>query len=208
MTRPAVSIAVIDSGSGNLRSVQRALARAGGNPIVTSDPDLVRRADRVVVPGQGAFADCRRALRLRGLDEAILEAITGGRPYLGICLGLQVLFDESEEHGPVSGLGVLPGKVVKFRGGDGIKVPHIGWNQVRAAHEEPLMVGIADNAYFYFVHSYHVVPRDPAVISLWCDHGGPFVAAVRQGNLFACQFHPEKSQADGLRLLEAFVERA
>ncbi len=200
-----MTIAVVDSGSGNLRSVEKALARVGGRPIVTSDPDVVRRADRIVVPGQGAFADCIRALAERGLDAALREVIASGRPYFGICLGLQILFDQSEEHGPVPGLGVLPGRVVRFSSAER-KVPHIGWNQVRQGSSEPLMAGIADGTYFYFVHSYHAVASDPSDVALWCDYGGSFAAAVRRDNLFACQFHPEKSQAAGLRLLANFVE--
>ncbi|HTE53073.1 MAG TPA: imidazole glycerol phosphate synthase subunit HisH [Kofleriaceae bacterium] len=222
MTAP--SIAVVDSGSGNLRSVERALERVGGAPRLTSDPDAVRRADLVVVPGQGAFADCMAAMRQRGLDQAIGEVVRAGRPYLGICLGLQILFDESEEHGPVAGLGILPGRVVRFRANQigGLKVPHIGWNQVRpggpdgasagaaeaggtGARGEPLLAGIPDGAHFYFIHSYCAEPADPALVALRCDYGGAFCAAVRRDNLFACQFHPEKSQAMGLRLLANFV---
>ena len=204
-------IAVVDSGSGNLRSVERALERAGGAPRVTSDPDQVRRADRVVVPGQGAFADCMTSMRARGLDEVLREVVRAGTPYLGICLGLQILFEESDEHGPVPGLGILPGRVVRLRadGGPPIKIPHIGWNQVRpargAAASEPLLAGVPDGAHFYFIHSYCAEPADPALVALACEYGGSFCAAVRRDNLFACQFHPEKSQAMGLRLLANFV---
>jgi glutamine amidotransferase len=199
-----MTIAVVDSGSGNLRSVEKALVAAGGEPVVTADPDRVRAADRVVVPGQGAFADCMRNLAARGLDAAIRESIRAGRPYLGICLGLQVLFEDSEEHGPVAGLGILPGHVVRLRP-QALKVPHIGWNQVAARRPEPLMAGIPEQGSFYFVHSYVAVPADPSLIALACDYGGPFAAAVRRDNLFACQFHPEKSQRHGLRLLANFV---
>ena len=198
-------IAVVDSGSGNLRSVERALAHAGGAPVLTRDPDLVRRADRVVVPGQGAFADCMAAMRRSGLGEAIREAVAAGKPYLGICLGLQILFEDSEEHGPAPGLGILRGHVVRFPAGR-LKVPHIGWNQVRAARAgEPLLAGIPPEAHFYFIHSYLAVPAEHSAVALTCDYGGPFCAAVRVGNLFACQFHPEKSQAVGLRLLSNFA---
>ena len=201
---------MVDSGSGNLRSVERALAHVGGEPRLTADPDAVRRADLVVVPGQGAFADCMAEMKRRGLDEAVRECVAAGRPYLGICLGLQILFDESEEHGPVAGLGILRGKVVRFRGGDGLKVPHIGWNQVRggAGGRDRLLAGVPETAHFYFIHSYCAAPADPDLVALTCDYGGEFCAAVRQGNLFACQFHPEKSQAVGLRLLTSFVEDA
>jgi imidazole glycerol-phosphate synthase subunit HisH len=202
-------IAVVDSGTGNLRSVEKALAHAGGSPVVTSDPDVVRRAERVVVPGQGAFRDCLAGLRARGLDEAVREAIAAGRPYLGICLGLQVLFDESEEQGPTPGLGILPGRVVRFRPADrALKVPHMGWNEVRLRRPEPLWRGIAEGAHVYFVHSYFAAPADPSIVRLEADYGGPFAAAVRRDNVFACQFHPEKSQAVGLRLLASFVEGA
>ena len=199
-------IAVVDSGSGNLRSVERALAHVGGAPVLTRDPDVVRRADRVVVPGQGAFADCMAAMQRSGLGEAVREVIRAGVPYLGICLGLQILFEDSEEHGPVSGLGILPGHVVRFPSGP-LKVPHIGWNQVRGARDggEPLLRGIPPEAHFYFIHSYVAVPAQARSVALTCDYGGAFCAAVREGNLFACQFHPEKSQAVGLRLLANFA---
>jgi glutamine amidotransferase len=198
-------IAVVDSGYGNLRSVEKALASVGGAPQVLSDPDAVRRADRIVVPGQGAFGDCAAAFKERGLGDAVREVIAAGRPYLGICLGLQMLFEDSEEHGPVEGLGLLEGHVVRFRPNDpALKVPHMGWNRV-TGKGDPLLEGIPPDAYFYFVHSYHVVPKDPTIIALRCDYGGEFTAAIRKDNLFACQFHPEKSQAVGLHLLSNFV---
>jgi imidazole glycerol-phosphate synthase subunit HisH len=199
-------IAVVDGGTGNLRSVENALSHVGGRVTVTADPDVVRRADRIVVPGQGAFRDCLAGLRARGLDEAIRESIHAGKPYLGICLGLQLLFDESEEHGPIAGLGILPGKVIRFRDlPRTLKVPHMGWNSVTAAREEPLWRGIPEGAFAYFVHSYHAVPADPTMVALTSDYGGPICAAVRKDNVFACQFHPEKSQRVGLTLLESFV---
>jgi glutamine amidotransferase len=199
-------IAVVDVCSGNLRSVEKALAHVGGDPIVTRDPEVIRRADRVVVPGQGAFGAFAHGLAERGLEAPLREALASGRPFLGICLGLQVLFDESEEQGPVAGLGLVPGKVVRFRPADpALKVPHMGWNRTHPLRDDPLLAGIPDGGYFYFVHSYYVVPDDPAVTVLTCDYGGPFCAAIRKDNLFACQFHPEKSQALGLRLLENFV---
>jgi imidazole glycerol-phosphate synthase subunit HisH len=199
-------IAVVDSGSGNLRSVERALAHVGGAPVLTRDPDVVRRADRVVVPGQGAFADCMAAMTRSGLGDAVREAVRSGRPYLGICLGLQILFEDSQEHGPVEGLGILPGHVVRFPAGP-LKVPHIGWNQVSPApvREEQLLRGIPPAAHFYFIHSYYAVPAEPGQVALTCDYGVRFCAAVRVDNLFACQFHPEKSQAVGLQLLANFA---
>lgn len=201
-----MTIAVVDVCSGNLRSVEKALAHVGAAPIVTHDPDVIRRADRVVVPGQGAFGEFVRGLEARGLEPALREALASGKPFLGICLGLQVLFESSEEQGPVRGLGLIPGHVRKFRPTDhALKVPHMGWNQVRRRRNEPLLAGVPDEAFVYFVHSFHVVPTDPSITVLDCDYGGRFTAAIRQDNLFACQFHPEKSQQVGLRILENFV---
>jgi glutamine amidotransferase len=200
-------IAVVDVCSGNLRSVERALEKVGAKVVVTRDPETVRRADKVVVPGQGAFGVFMRGLVERGLNEALREAIASGRPYLGICLGLQVLFDESEEQGPCGGLGVIPGKVVKLAPSGGLKVPHMGWNRVRATHDrEPLLDGVLEGAHVYFVHSYHAVPENPSLVALQADHGIAITAAVRKDNLFACQFHPEKSQTVGLQILRNFVE--
>jgi glutamine amidotransferase len=204
-----VTIAVVDVCSGNLRSVERALARAGGDVVVTRDPDVVRRADKIVVPGQGAFGVFMRGLAERGLGEALREAIAGGKPYLGICLGLQVLFESSEEQGPCAGLGVLPGHVVRLAPGDArLKVPHMGWNALAKRADDPMLAAIPDGAYVYFVHSFHAVPADPALVVAEAAHGHPITAAVRRDNLFACQFHPEKSQAVGLAILERFVEAA
>jgi glutamine amidotransferase len=201
-------IAVVDVCSGNLRSVEKALAHVGGDVVVTFDPDAIVRADKVVVPGQGAFGQFVHGLADRGLEASLREVLARGTPMLGICLGLQALFDDSEEQGPVAGLGLVPGHVVKFRG-DRLKIPHMGWNQIRrtgAGADEPLLSGIPDDAYVYFVHSYHVVPANDQDTVLETEYGaGRFCAAIRKDNLFACQFHPEKSQAIGLRLLENFV---
>ena len=202
-------IAVVDVCSGNLRSVERAIAQVGGDVVVTRDADIVRRADKIVVPGQGAFGMFMRGLVERGLGDVLRSAIASGRPYLGICLGMQVLFDESEEQGPCPGLGVLPGRVVRMHPADRrLKVPHIGWNQVGVRKPDPLLAGIDDGAYVYFDHSYHAVPDDPAIVALDSDHGIPITAAIRKDNIFACQFHPEKSQTVGLQILRNFVERA
>jgi len=213
MSRTAASptIAVVDSGYGNLRSVEKALAHVGGRPVITADPEVIRRADQVVVPGQGAFRDCVAGLSERGLGESVRDAVTRGVPFLGICLGLQVLFEESEEQGPCRGLGLLAGHVVRFRPTDNsLKVPHMGWNAVSApggaASTDPLWRGLGESEHVYFVHSYYVVPADPGVIALEADYGGRFCAAIRKDNVFACQFHPEKSQRVGLKLLENFVE--
>jgi glutamine amidotransferase len=202
-------IAIVDVCSGNLRSVEQALAAVGGRVVITRDADVIRRADKVVVPGQGAFGVFMRGLGERGLGEALREAIAGGRPYLGICLGLQVLFEDSEEQGPCAGLGVIPGRVVRLAPAPGIKIPHMGWNRVRppVGHAgDLLLAGVPEGAYFYFVHSYHAIPADRGLVALEAEHGVPITAAIRKDNLFACQFHPEKSQAVGLRVLARFVE--
>lgn len=202
-------IAVVDVCSGNLRSVERALAQVGGDVVVTRDADVVRRADKIVVPGQGAFGVFMRGLAERGLGEPLREAIAGGRPYLGICLGMQILFDESEEQGPCAGLGVIAGRVERLRPTDPrVKVPHIGWNQVVFHRSDPLLAGVAPGAYLYFVHSYHAVPTDRSLVTLDAEHGVRLTAAIRRDNVFACQFHPEKSQHVGLQILRNFVERA
>jgi glutamine amidotransferase len=202
-------IAIVDVCSGNLRSVERALVRAGGDVVVTRDAETVRRADKIVVPGQGAFGVFMRGLVERGLGDAIREAIESGRPFLGICLGMQVLFESSEEQGPCDGLGVIRGRVVRIApAGPHIKVPHIGWNRVVHHRPDPMLAGVADGAHVYFDHSYHAVPDDPAVVALDSDHGIPITAAIRKDNIFACQFHPEKSQTVGLQMLRNFVERA
>jgi glutamine amidotransferase len=203
-------IALCDVGLGNLRSVEKALAHVGASVRRTADPDEIRRADKVVVPGQGAFRDGMAALG-GALGAALREAIAAGTPYLGICLGLQVLFDESEEQGRHAGLGVLAGRVRRFpdawRQPDGrrLKVPHMGWNQVEVVRPAPLLAGLPPAPYFYFVHSYYPEPADPTVIVAESEYGGRFAVAVQRDNVFACQFHPEKSQAVGLQLLRAFV---
>lgn len=209
------TVAIIDYGMGNLRSVAKAIEHvAPGHQVqVTSDPAVVAAADRVVFPGQGAMPDCMRELELRGLRPAVLEA-AASRPFLGICIGQQMLFDHSEE-GDVPGLGVFAGEVVRFRdeqmvGADGcrLKVPHMGWNEVRHGGAHPLWEGIPDGERFYFVHSYFVAPADPAVIAAETDYGLRFTSAVARANIFAVQFHPEKSAQAGLRLLSNFIRWA
>jgi glutamine amidotransferase len=202
-------IAIVDVCSGNLRSVERAIAQAGGEVVVTHDPDVIRRADKVVVPGQGAFGVFMQGLSDRGLGDVLREAIGKGTPYLGICLGLQVLFDRSEEADGARGLGVLAGDVVRLRPSDPrLKVPHIGWNQLRLHARDPMLDGIAEGTRVYFVHSYHAVPADRSLVVADAEHGVPITAAIRKDNLFASQFHPEKSQQVGLAILRNFVERA
>ena len=202
-------IAIVDVCSGNLRSVERALAKVGGAVVVTRDPEVVRRADKLVVPGQGAFGVFMAGLVERGLGEPLREAIARGTPYLGICLGMQVLFEDSEEQGPCAGLGVIRGHVVRLRPTEpAIKVPHMGWNRVAQRRTEPLLAGIRDGDHVYFDHSYHCVPADSGLVALAADHGMPITAAIRHDHLFACQFHPEKSQRVGLQILKNFVEAA
>ena len=205
-------IAVIDYGMGNLRSVAKALEHvaSGAEVVVTSDSAVVRQADRVVFPGQGAMRDCMREMEVRGLREAVTEAARS-KPCLGICIGLQMLFERSEE-GDTPGLGLLPGRVRRFPAdemidgrGRKLKVPHMGWNEVRQAMTHPLWAGIADGTRFYFVHSYFPVPADPATIAGRSRYPFEFACAAARDGLFAVQFHPEKSQAAGLRLLANFV---
>ena len=204
----APRIAVVDYGSGNLRSVSRALARSGLAPEVTSDPASVRAADGVVLPGVGAFRDAVANLAAKGLDDAVRDAIESGRPYLGLCLGLQLLFEESDEHGATRGLGLLAGRVERFPApgtpGAPPRVPHIGWNTVRFSGDHPITRRLPREDRFYFVHSYRAVPRDPALVAGVVDYGAPFAAAIAVDNVFAVQFHPEKSQASGRALLDAF----
>jgi glutamine amidotransferase len=208
-TKPTVAIA--DTGSGNLRSVEKALAAAGGDVFVTADADRIARADKVVVPGQGAFGGCIAGLDRGGgaLREAVTDAIRAGRPYLGICLGLQVLFDASEENPDCRGLGVFPGRVRRFATqptSTGLKIPHMGWNQTRRGPAgTDILQTTPDGTFFYFVHSYYPDPSRPEDVALSSDHGVTFCAAVARDNVFACQFHPEKSQAAGLALLRRFV---
>ncbi len=204
-------IAVVDYGMGNLRSVQQSLRKVAptASIILTSDPQEVARAGRVIFPGQGAMPDCMREMDERGLRCAVLDAAKN-KPFLGICIGLQMLFEHSTE-GNITGLGILRGQVVRFAShlldqqGDKLKIPHMGWNQVHRVAKHPLWQGIAQDARFYFVHSYCVVPQEVAIVQANTDYPTPFVCAVARDNLFAVQFHPEKSQDAGLTLLKNFV---
>jgi imidazole glycerol-phosphate synthase subunit HisH len=197
-------VAVLDYGMGNLRSVSRAVARVGGSPDVTADPAEAARADAAVVPGVGAFGACMRGLRQTGLDAVVRELASGGRPVLGVCLGMQVLFESSEED-PDPGLGLLPGAVRRLAAGPGVKVPHMGWNDVRWTVDHPYVRGIPSGSRFYFVHSFapDVMPGVTAGVT---EHGREFTAAVVRGSVFATQFHPERSGDAGLALYEAFVK--
>jgi glutamine amidotransferase len=199
-------IAIIDYQMGNLRSVQKAFEHVGYTPQITSHPADLERAEKIVLPGVGAFEDAMSELRRRDLVQPIKDAIAAGKPFLGICLGLQLLFEVSYEGGRHEGLGVFPGEVVRFNLPREYKVPHMGWNQARIVRQTPFLNGIAGGAHFYFVHSYYVVPRDSQLMALEVDYGHPFCAAIGRKNLFATQFHPEKSQADGLKILRNFAE--
>jgi glutamine amidotransferase len=200
------NIAIIDYGMGNLRSVQKGFARVGVAAQITRDAASIERAPAVVLPGVGAFGACMDNLRAYGLVGTVRRVIERGTPFLGICLGLQLLFEESEEFGPVQGLGILRGRCVRFRerGDPDFRIPHMGWNQIRKRQDSPALAGVDDGAFVYFVHSYCVEPRDPGLIATVTDYGGDFVSSIARDNLFACQFHPEKSQRIGLRILRNF----
>jgi len=201
------TISIIDFGMANLRSVQKAFERNGCAAQIISTPDEIRRADRLVLPGVGAIADALQTLRGCGLDEPILSHIAAGRPFLGICLGLQMLFDVGYEDGEHRGLGVFRGSCVRFDVDRtvGLKVPHMGWNQLAFKTQSPLLRGLDDGCNVYFVHGYHVVPAADSIIATTTDYGGPFVSSIWKDNVVATQFHPEKSQAVGLKMLENFA---
>ena len=199
-------LAIVDYGMGNLRSVEKGFARVGHAAVVTNDPHVIASADKVVLPGVGAFRDAIAELKRRDLVRPICDFVRSGRPFLGICLGLQLLFDVSFEDGRYEGLGILRGKVVRFQVPAEYKVPHMGWNQLRFRHKAPIFTGLADGTHVYFVHSYYALPDDPDVVAAESDYPAPFAAAVWRENVFATQFHPEKSQADGLRILKNFAE--
>lgn len=204
-------ITIVDYGMGNLRSVAKAIEKVGHVAEVTSDRNRIVKADRLILPGVGAFRDAIARLREDGLVEPILEFIGGGRPFLGICLGLQLLFDKSYEDGEYEGLGVIAGDVVRFdppkvNGHASLKVPHMGWNQLRVRRSAPILSGLPDSASVYFVHSYYVRPRDASVIATETDYGGPFASMIWRDNVLATQFHPEKSQKVGLGILKRFAE--
>ncbi|MBS0210249.1 MAG: imidazole glycerol phosphate synthase subunit HisH [Planctomycetes bacterium] len=200
-------ITIVDYGMGNLRSVQKGFERVGHEARISSDPNVVAAADKLVLPGVGAFGDAMIELRSRGLVEPVRDYIRAGRPTLGICLGLQLLFDVGYEDGAHQGLGILPGEVVKFQLPHDYKVPHMGWNQLQIVRRPPLLADIADGAHMYFVHSYYVVPRDAEVIATQTEYGPPFTSMIWRDRLYATQFHPEKSQAEGLKILKNFAER-
>ncbi len=208
MPQSPPSIAVVDYGAGNLRSVAKALERSGCSPRVSSSPAEIAGAAGIVLPGVGAFADAVSNLESAGLSDAVREAIARGRPYLGLCLGLQLLFDEIDEHGVNRGFGLLAGRVERFPkhepDGRRLRVPHIGWNEVRFSGSHPMLERLPERECFYFVHSYRPVPADETVVVGRADYGGEFAAAVARDHIFAVQFHPEKSQMAGKRMLDAY----
>jgi glutamine amidotransferase len=196
-------IAIIDYGMGNLRSVEKGFQKVGVNAHITSRPDDVDRADGVVLPGVGAFRDCMRELKNLKLIDSVVNAIKNNKPYLGICLGLQVLFSESEEFGRCRGLDIFRGSVVRFPESE-LKVPHMGWNELNIKSNNSLFNEIKDRTYFYFVHSFYVIPDDKTIIATTTDYGVDFTSTITKDNIYAVQFHPEKSQGVGLKLLENF----
>ncbi len=199
-------IAIADYGAGNLHSISKALERQGLDVRITESPRLLDAAEALVVPGDGAFGPAIARLRQLGFADRIREYVQSGRPFLGVCLGMQLLFDESEEDGTHGGLGVLPGRVVRLP--NAVKVPHMGWNQLRVTRPSPLLDGIDTGAYVYFVHSYHAVPRDPAVIAATAEYGVTVAAVAGRDNLWATQFHPEKSGSVGIQMLANFARWA
>ena len=198
-------IAIIDYGMGNLRSVQKGFEHVGCHAEITADLQKIAAARGVVLPGVGAFSACMNNLKRFGLIEPIREVVRQKKPFLGICLGFQLLFSESEEFGPQRGLDLFPGRVVGFRSDNGLKIPHMGWNRIEKKKESPILEGVSDGDYVYFVHSYYVVPEDDSLTATTTAYGTSFVSSIATDRLFACQFHPEKSQEIGLRILANFA---
>jgi glutamine amidotransferase len=199
-------VAIIDYGVGNLRSVEKAFAATGCDAIVSGDENVLRKAQRLVLPGVGAFAACMKALKERDLERLVLERASEGTPLLGVCVGMQMLFEESDEFGSTPGLGLLKGSVRRF--GNELVVPHVGWNRIHQKHEHALFEGVEDRAFCYFVHSFYCQPRDEEVVAGETEYGQRYASVVAQGNVFGVQFHPEKSQDVGLRMLRNFGLRA
>lgn len=199
-------VAIINYGAGNLRSVQKAFEYIGQEALITDKPEEISAASHVVLPGVGSFGSCMDSIRKSNLEDCIKEVINRGTPFLGICLGLQLLFEASDEDPDATGLGILKGRCVKIPSSDGIKIPHIGWNSLTFPKESPLFSGIEDNAFVYFVHSYYMQPEDNSVVSAVCNYSADLPVALSRGNLHATQFHPEKSGSVGLKILKNFVE--
>lgn len=198
-------VAIIDYDAGNIRSVEKAAKLLGHEAVVTRDRETILKADHVILPGVGAFGDAMAKLRNYELVDTIREAVNRKLPFLGICLGLQLLFESSEEALGVEGLGLLPGKILRIPEGEGLKIPHIGWNSLTFLNKGRLFQGIAEGAYVYFVHSYYLQAGDPQIVTAATEYGTAIHASVEQDNLFACQFHPEKSSETGLKILENFL---
>lgn len=199
-------IAIIDYGAGNLRSVEKALKALGETPVITSDREAILGADKIILPGVGSFGDAMERLNQSGLTEVIQEAVQRDIPFLGICLGLQLLFESSEESPGVKGLGILHGRILKIPGRPGLKIPHMGWNSLDIKADARLFKGIENGAYVYFVHSYYLKAEDEAMVAASTEYGVDIHASVEKGNVFACQFHPEKSSGTGLAILRNFLE--
>jgi glutamine amidotransferase len=199
-------IVIVDYGMANLRSVQKAFEKVGHAATISGDANRIAEADKIVLPGVGAFRDAIARLRETGLDAPLLEQLRAGKPFFGICLGLQLLFTTSHEDGSHRGLDYFPGEVVRFAPTSGLKVPHMGWNQLRLRKPAPPLMGLPQEASVYFVHSYYVTPRDPQLTATETDYPTPFASAIWQDNVFATQFHPEKSQRIGLEMLRRFAE--
>lgn len=198
-------IALIDYDAGNMKSVEKALQLLGQETVVTRDPDEIYRADGVILPGVGSFGDAMENLHRFGLVEVIRRVTEQGTPFLGICLGLQLLFESSEESPGVEGLGLLPGKILRIPAGEGRKIPHMGWNDITFPHPGRLFAGVAEHSYVYFVHSYYLKAEDPSIVTAVTRYGTGIHASVEKGNVFACQFHPEKSSGVGLQILKNFA---
>lgn len=198
-------VAVIDYDAGNIKSVEKAILTLGENVIVTRDRNEILSAERVILPGVGAFGDAMGKIRQYGLDEVIWEVVDCGTPFLGICLGLQLLFETSEESEGINGLGILPGKIVRFPDDQGLKIPHIGWNSLKFPYSGRLFAGIPEESYVYFVHSYYLQAAEPQIVTATTEYGAHVHASVEKDNVFACQFHPEKSSDVGMTILKNFL---
>ena len=198
-------VAIIDYDAGNIKSVEKALHYLGEEAVITRDRDTILGADRVILPGVGAFGDAMEKLRTYELDKVIQEVVAQNTPFLGICLGLQLLFESSEESESVEGLGILKGKVVRLPEESDLKIPHIGWNSLKYPNPGRLFTGIAEDSYVYFVHSYYLQAKDPSIVTATTEYGTLIHASVEQGNVFACQFHPEKSSEVGMQILKNFL---
>lgn len=198
-------VAIIDYDAGNIKSVEKAIDYLGEEAVITRDRDTILGADRVILPGVGAFGDAMEKLRTYELDKVIQEVVAQNTPFLGICLGLQLLFESSEESEGVEGLGILKGKVVQLPEESDLKIPHIGWNSLKYPNPGRLFTGIAEDSYVYFVHSYYLQAKDPSIVTATTEYGTLIHASVEQGNVFACQFHPEKSSEVGMQILKNFL---